>query len=438
MTKPIKINFTDLKPLMEKDIKAGLVPALLGEAGIGKSSFLKDLANKLNTKVFVLSVNSLAGREDLTGARLVKDEDTKQYMQMFFPHQNVMEAILYARENPTETPILFLDEFNRTTPDVTSAVFQLITENRLGSEILPDNLRLVVAGNDVGNVNATDSAGVSRLVPYHVIPDLKNYIRVNPELNSFVKDFLQNHPDELVNVKKTELDEENSKDDSLFGTELDESFNQIATPRTWTGLSTILNMHSIDQSGSKKELKSLYSLVNNEAEGGTLLDVLIEAHIGNNSAKDGFSEMINAYIEKQTDLDVDDPQFATVDPFEDFDHTDDIHYIFQSYNNDPQNVTLMNDIALTETMTWLSKDENAKSFKIAELKTFLFAHLDELNKIQDNSLPQNHINALVNGIQNGEVTRDNPMFKLGSPVTDTPILKRINSIAPVLINDQLF
>ena len=145
-------TFSYAKPFIIANLRAGLTPALLGEPGIGKTAFLENLANELSTKVFVLSVNQLAAKEDLTGARLVPLSNKQDYEQKFYPHQVINQAINYAIKHSTETPILFMDEFNRTESDVTSALFTMITERKIGNKSLPDNLRLCVAGNDSGNV----------------------------------------------------------------------------------------------------------------------------------------------------------------------------------------------------------------------------------------------------------------------------------------------
>ena len=70
-----------MKPWILANLGAGLTPALLGEPGIGKTAFLENLANDLKTKVFVLSVNKLAAKEDLTGARLVPTSNKSDYEQ---------------------------------------------------------------------------------------------------------------------------------------------------------------------------------------------------------------------------------------------------------------------------------------------------------------------------------------------------------------------
>lgn len=150
----MKFNDT-LTTLISQALDVGATPALMGEVGIGKSSFVEDLARSMNTRAFVLPCNQLADKADLTGARLVPYElsdGSTSYKQVFYPHQVIQDAIDYAIENPREYPILFLDEINRTTADVTSGVLTLVTLRRMGHVDLPANVRIMVAGNDRGNV----------------------------------------------------------------------------------------------------------------------------------------------------------------------------------------------------------------------------------------------------------------------------------------------
>lgn len=85
----MKFNDT-LTTLVKQALEVGATPALMGEPGIGKSSFIEALAYSMGTKAFVLPCNQLADKADLTGARLVpytKDDGTQSYKQVFYPHQ---------------------------------------------------------------------------------------------------------------------------------------------------------------------------------------------------------------------------------------------------------------------------------------------------------------------------------------------------------------
>ena len=287
----MKFDATLMK-LVEKDLEKGLIPMLLGEPGIGKSSWVIALGEKLHTKVFVLACNQLADKADLTGARLVPNETTGQYEQVFYPHAIIAHAINYAKDNPRETPILFMDELNRTTPDVTSEALSIPTLRSIGNTELPANLRVVTAGNDKGNITSLDQASISRFVLYHVDPDVNTFIGLDPELNIFVKNVLTHHP-ETIFCKSVFIGKESEDDDADKDVDIDkiledgETMAQITTPRTISGVSNWLN------SFTNQELMEL--LADTRMVDGEEISVLQEALEGH-TGKTNFTQFLLAEI----------------------------------------------------------------------------------------------------------------------------------------------
>ncbi|MDE6913793.1 MAG: AAA family ATPase [Lachnospiraceae bacterium] len=244
------MKFENLTALVEKDIKNNCVPMLVGDPGIGKSSWVESLAKRLNTKCFTLPVNQLAEKADLTGCRLVPvgtNKDGEQdYAQMFYPHVVIRKAIDYALEHADETPILFLDEINRSTPDVTSEALSIPTLRSIGDRDIPDNLKVVIAGNDKGNVCALDKASITRFVMYHVEPDVSTFMSANPNLNKYVSAVLKKCPDSIVQdaVGITANDGDNKEEAESAAYEIDyddENMEQMTVPRTITSVSNWLN-----------------------------------------------------------------------------------------------------------------------------------------------------------------------------------------------------
>lgn len=269
---------------VQKDLEKNLIPMLLGEPGIGKSSWLSALATKMHTKCFVLACNQLADKADLTGARLVPTIDAngeQSYKQVFYPHAVIHDAITYAEQHPRETPILFLDELNRTTPDVTSEALSIPTMRSIGSMSLPNNLRVVIAGNDKGNVTALDEASISRFVLYRTEPDVDTFLQVNNELNPFVKNVLLAHPECIFCKTITETDEEDDGDDDNNDVSFDDimsmenGMQQITTPRTITCVSDWLN--TFTNTELTEMLHTTYRCGNEDVNA---LQEAIEGHIG--------------------------------------------------------------------------------------------------------------------------------------------------------------
>lgn len=261
---------------IKADVACGKIPMLLGEPGIGKSSWIENFGTLLRTKVFVLACNQLADKADLTGARLVPTMDKKSYMQVFYPHATITEAITYAEEHPHETPILFLDELNRTTPDVTSELLSIPTMRAIGSKRLPKNLRVIIAGNDKGNVTSLDEASVSRFVLYRVEPDTETFLSLDQNLNPHVRAVLEAHPDTIfcksLANPNADVDESADIDDLL---EEDDGMSQFTTPRTISGVSDWLN------NLSDSELRAMLATPSGSApDAPSILQECVEGHVG--------------------------------------------------------------------------------------------------------------------------------------------------------------
>ena len=300
-----------LDKFVKRDLEVGLVPMLLGEPGIGKSSWAQALATSMATKCFTLACNQLADKADLTGARLVPDGEDKngvtRYKQVFYPHAVIADAIKYASENPRQRPILFLDEINRTTADVTSAALSLPTLRAIGSMKLPDNLTIIIAGNDKGNITSLDEASISRFVLYRTIPDVATFFTVNPNLNPFVAAVLKRNPEtifcktvDLIAVGQKGKDDD---DDDIMAT-LDEiidegdEMRQLTTSRTITAVSDWLNLFS------QQEMIEALSIT--YVEDGTETNALqegIEGHVGKTRfAALLMGEIVNGISSMQTNV----------------------------------------------------------------------------------------------------------------------------------------
>lgn len=318
MNKP-QFTFKQVFPFVKADLEAKdsygnaspTVPALIGEPGIGKSSLIEDLSKEFKTEVFTIPINQIEEKADLTGVRLVPTK-SGTYEQHAYPHATIMRAIEYAQQNPDETPILFLDEFNRTTSDVTSSVLSFVTLRRCGTVDFPPNLRLIVAGNDTGNVTSLDTASISRFAVYNVKPDLDTFLTVQANLNPYIKDVLAKYPEDLMAVEivagsETVSDDDDDDDEaqifdiSQFDDFNGESFKQITRPRTIEYVSNWLNQLGINKSGNDVEMKLLSEYMSDiNADGSNTLLMGIQAHTGNTTFSahlyEAISQQFNSMI----------------------------------------------------------------------------------------------------------------------------------------------
>lgn len=283
-----------LKKLVKDCLNSNNIPMLLGEPGIGKSSFFEAIAKELHTKCFTFSCNQLADKADVTGARLVpckktikqpdgsiKEED--DFSQQFYPHKTIKDAINYALANPREKPILFMDELNRTTPDVTSELLSIPTARTIGNETLPENLRIVAAGNDKGNITALDKASVSRFVFIHVVPDTRTFLAIHADLNPFIRNVLTKHPESIYGTKLFAIagsgqnDDDEEEDITAALMEASDDMSQITTPRTLAGLSRYLNL--LDQKDILQMIQEIHT--NEEGKDESTFEEVIQGFVGN-------------------------------------------------------------------------------------------------------------------------------------------------------------
>ena len=274
--------------------------ALMGEAAIGKSSFVKGMCEKYDIPCFVMTVNQVALKEDITGCRSVKetietpDGPKEIWKQIFFPHHTIMDAIVTAKKNPDTPVVLFLDEINRTTSDVTSAILSFITERRCGSYEFPPNVRFICAGNDVGNVTALDSASLSRFGVFKVVPTASTWFNVTETVNPYIKKVLTDNPDYILckplvtTTSEIDGDDDDESYESSYSAFDDdaEGFRLFSAPRTISYLNDFLNKF-----GSQEYFTKLVGYVcrdSNTGEEASGLQALIYGKVG----KTAFAEAL--------------------------------------------------------------------------------------------------------------------------------------------------
>lgn len=281
----MKFTPSQLKPLLSISIQNKAVPFILGAPGIGKSALIKDIAKDLNAETFVVSANLLSDKSDLTGVMKTTLPDGT-VGQSFYPHLTIQEAVNYGNAHSDELVILFLDEVNRAAEDVTTGLMSLSTERRIGNIDLPDNISIVLAGNDSGNVNAVDSATLSRSVLYWMVPDADDLL-ASPSGQQFapiIKTWLTKKKSNVFSQPKPDEDE----NEDVFENESSEDFYQFTTPRTIEKLSEFIKGSS--QSGLWNTLVSNYT-----SGADNQLEEVVYSHIGRTPAATNLIDTLNAH-----------------------------------------------------------------------------------------------------------------------------------------------
>lgn len=287
----------NLKKLVLQMLKLNNTVFMAGESGIGKSSVVHELAERLGTKAFTLSCNTLGDKADLTGARTVYDEKRGRWSQTFVPHDTFDEAIDYAQQHPDEIVPLLLDEVNRAgSADVTSGALNVLTERKIGRERLPANLRLMAAGNLRGNVTHLDEASLSRFTIMHLEPDAPTFLDyMGDRVNPWVKRVLEEYP-EMIFLRSrpavAESGEDTSDSDATMAHIMDdldsgEEMLQLTTPRTLEDASDWLN----DTDYPTLRTYSRTQTVIGDRETTVLREVL-EGMLGNTALVDELMPMI--------------------------------------------------------------------------------------------------------------------------------------------------
>lgn len=278
---------TELTKLM---IRTNAVPLLIGDAGIGKSSLIEDIAKQMGTKLFVVPCNLLADKGDLTAPKLITDNNNVT-SQQFFPHHQISEAIRYAEQNPDLLVILALEEINRADSDIASGALDMITARRLGNKVFPDNLRLIATGNDKGNVIALDDAATSRFVVMHVEPDAQNFLELlGHKLHPAVIAVLRRRPDLIFQRSDSSetlmTDGHDDDEDDQYASiaalnQTGEEMLQLTTPRTIEKASDFLVELGDEKISEFMQTETEITTFTGNTRETTMLNEVLESYLGN-------------------------------------------------------------------------------------------------------------------------------------------------------------
>ena len=135
-------------------LKAGNVPNIVGDAGIGKSALVEDVADQMGAHLFT-TVVSLSEKGDLaipvpplTSDSFVETRGYGRLANVQFGYSETLIRIIKDAEAHPDRPIIwFLDEFNRGTAAVQSELMNLVLQRRINALRLPTTVRIIIAEN---------------------------------------------------------------------------------------------------------------------------------------------------------------------------------------------------------------------------------------------------------------------------------------------------
>ncbi|WP_432976278.1 AAA family ATPase [Dactylosporangium sp. CA-233914] len=120
-------------------VSANLPVLLWGEPGIGKSSALQQLADRLGVPMETV-IASIHEPSDFAGLPVVGDDPATQGVPMAPPDWAV-------RLTRNRVGLVFFDELSSAPPAVQAALLRVVLERRVGSLELPPGVRVVAAAN---------------------------------------------------------------------------------------------------------------------------------------------------------------------------------------------------------------------------------------------------------------------------------------------------
>jgi len=225
----LNVRAKSVTPIIQRALKVNRPIFIWGAPGIGKSELVAGIVDsgELGNALCIDLRLALLEPTDLRGYPF-RNPETNQ-MEWSPPSDLPSQELAESYDNV----ILFLDELNSAPPSVQAAAYQLVLNRRVGQYILPDNVRIIAAGN-----RETD-----RGVTYRMPAPLANRFRhINMEVNfeDWSKWAMNNavHPDVIGYLSFAKGD--------LFDFDPKSSSQSFATPRSWTYVSEMLGAEGFD------------------------------------------------------------------------------------------------------------------------------------------------------------------------------------------------
>jgi hypothetical protein len=183
------MNLTDLSKALPVILATGRTPHLIGEAGVGKSSWTRLVLGKTYDNVIDLRIGQISDVAELQGLPHIENGTMNYARPWWMP-----------REGKT---LIILDEINRATKDVVQGVFQLVYDKMIGPHILGDNVHVIALSNPPTDsyvvLEFDDEAFQDRFVHIKFEPtrqEFKDYLKLKHGKNAeTMLKFLEIQPD---------------------------------------------------------------------------------------------------------------------------------------------------------------------------------------------------------------------------------------------------
>jgi hypothetical protein len=216
----LTLTSVQVRKSLLKAFKANRPVFIWGPPGIGKSEVVQEITNELGGFMIDLRMAQMEPT-DLRGIPYFnKDLGLMDWAPpVDLPNQE------FSKKHPII--VLFLDEMNSAPSAVQAAGYQLILNRRVGKYVLPDNVRIVAAGNresDKGVTYRMPAPLANRFVHLEMRADFTSWQNW-AVTNNIHKDVVG-----YLSFAKNDLNEFDGKSVS----------RSFATPRSWTFVSQLL------------------------------------------------------------------------------------------------------------------------------------------------------------------------------------------------------
>lgn len=258
-------TFQQLEIMLKPVLKAGQVPYVQGDPGVGKSTLWRNLADQFGLKFIDIRLSTFD--PTMFNGFLWMDQATKkaEFMPLnLFPLEGEALPTNPATKKPYKGWLIHLDEFSQAPKSVEGAAFQLVLDREVGPNKLHSKCAIACSGNPVGAGMIAKSMSTpmrSRLVHFSLKNNVKSFTPAMISLNfhPVIINYLNSSPDKLNNFRDN------------FGN----PDGTYACERTWEKLSDIVKTIEATSDGkggyekvSDKHLPVLVGTVGEEAGAG--------------------------------------------------------------------------------------------------------------------------------------------------------------------------
>ena len=139
----LNVRAKSVTPIILRALKVNRPIFIWGAPGIGKSELVAGITDsgELGNALCIDLRLALLEPTDLRGYPFRNPENNT--MEWSPPSDLPSKELAESYDNI----ILFLDELNSAPPSVQAAAYQLVLNRRVGQYVLPDNVRIIAAGN---------------------------------------------------------------------------------------------------------------------------------------------------------------------------------------------------------------------------------------------------------------------------------------------------